>query len=268
VIHDYHLHTYFSCDADASMEAVCRAALAQGIEEIAITDHVDFTPQDPCYMYFQAERYWSALQRCREMFGDLLTIRAGVEVGESHLYLEEVRSLLSAYEYDFVLGSLHWADGRPLFRESFFDGLSLDDGIALYFEELARLAEEGEYDVLAHVDIIRRAVYRRFKKRGLDLRPHEARVRRVLRIVAERGKGLEVNTAYLRKGIGAPGPSVQVLRWFREEGGRIVTLGSDAHRPEEVGLGLDRALAMVREAGFGGVTFFRRRTPVGVVRIG
>lgn len=259
MIHDYHLHTYFSCDADASMEVMCRAALAQGIEEIAVTDHVDFTPQDPCYLYFQPESYWSALQECRRMFDGHLTVRAGIEVGEPHLYPAEVRSLLSSYEYDFVLGSLHWADGRPLFRESFFDGLSLDDGVALYFEELACLAEEGEYDVLAHMDIVRRAAYRCFGRRELDLRPHEAQVRRVLRVVAERGKGLEVNTAYLRKGIGDPGPSVQVLRWFREEGGRIVTLGSDAHRPEEIGVGLDRALSMVRKAGFERIATFEKR---------
>jgi len=244
------------------MEAMCRAALARGIEEIAITDHADFTPQDPCYGYFRAERYWTALEQCREAFQGLLIIRAGIEVGEAHLYPEEVQVLLSGYEYDFVLGSLHWVDGRPLFEESFFNGLSLDDGLALYFEELARLAEEGEYDVLAHLDLIRRAAYRRFGLRELNLRPHEARVRRVLRAVAERGKGLEVNTAYVRKGIGDPGPSVQVLRWFREEGGQIVTLGSDAHRPEDVGLGLDRALAMVRKAGFEGVTLFCRRMPL------
>ncbi len=259
MIHDYHLHTHFSCDADASVEAMCRAALARGLKEIAITDHVDFTPEDPCYRYFQAEKYWAATQRCRGKFEGALVVRVGVEIGEPHLYPAEIRSLLAAHEYDFVLGSLHWADGRPLFRSSFFDGLGLDGGIALYFEELARLAEEGEYDVLAHMDIVRRAAYRRYGLRELDLRPHEARVRRVLRVVAERGKGIEVNAAYVRKGIGDPGPSVQVLRWFREEGGRIVTLGSDAHRPEDVGRGLDRALEMVREAGFGRIAMFERR---------
>jgi histidinol-phosphatase (PHP family) len=260
-IADYHTHTRFSCDSDATMEAICRAALARGMREIAITDHADFEPLDPCHGYFRPGPYWEAIDRCRATFEGRLTIRAGVECGESHLYRQEVAALLSAHDYDFVLGSLHWVDSRPTFDGAFFDGLRLEEGLALYFDELAHLAALGEYDVLAHPDIIRRAIYRRFGPTELDLSPYEPLVREVLRIVAERGKGLEVNTAYLRKGMGGPGPSVQVLRWFREEGGRIVTLGSDGHRPEHVGAGFDRALAMVREAGFERLTTFHRRTP-------
>ncbi|HIE38970.1 MAG TPA: histidinol-phosphatase HisJ family protein [Anaerolineales bacterium] len=267
-IADYHVHTRFSCDSDATMEAICRAALAQGMREIAITDHADFEPLDPCHGYFQPELYWEAVGRCRATFEGQLMIRAGVECGESHVYRREVAALLSAHDYDFVLGSLHWVDSRPAFDETFFDGLELGEGLALYFDELARLADQGEYDVLAHPDIIRRAVYRRFGLTELDLSPHETQVRRMLRIVAERGKGLEVNTAYLRKGMGEPGPSVQVLRWFREEGGQVVTLGSDGHRPEHVGAGFDRSLAMVREAGLGGLTVFHRRTPTRVLLAG
>jgi len=243
------------------MEAICQAALARGMTEIAITDHADFEPLDVCCGYFRPEPYWEAIERCRAAFAGRLTIRAGVECGEPHVYRREVEAVLSAHEYDFVLGSLHWVDSRPTFDGAFFDGLSLDEGLALYFDELARLAAEGEYDVLAHADIIRRAVYRRFRLGEFDLAPHEPRVRRVLRIVAERGKGLEVNTSYQRKQMGRPGPSVQVLRWFRDEGGQTVTLGSDAHRPEHVGADFDRALAMVREAGFEHLAVFEERAP-------
>jgi len=259
---DYHVHTHFSCDSDATVEAMCRAALAQGIAEIAITDHADFEPLDPCHGYFRPGPYWEAIERCRETFAGRLTIRAGIECGEAHVYRQEVEALLAAHDYDFVLGSLHWVNSRPTFNAAFFDGLTLDDGLALYFDELARLAAEGEYDVLAHPDIVRRAAYRRFGLGEVDLTLHEARVRRVLRTVAERGKGIEINTSYLRKGMGRPGPSVQMLRWFREEGGQIVTLGSDAHRPEHLGDGLDMALAALWTAGFKSATLFCRRKPM------
>ena len=255
---DYHTHTHFSCDSDATMEAMCQAALARGMREVAITDHADFEPLDVCCGYFRPKPYWEAIRRCRAAFAGRLTIRAGVECGEAHVYRREIAALLAAHEYDFVLGALHWVHGRPTFDGAFFDGLGLDEGLALYFDELARLAAEGEYDVLAHLDIIRRAVHRRFGRQELDLGPHEARVRRVLRFVAERGKGIEVNTSYSRKGMGEPGPSVRVLRWFREEGGQIVTLGSDGHSPEEVGADFARALAMVRAAGFERLATFER----------
>jgi histidinol-phosphatase (PHP family) len=257
---DYHTHTRFSCDSNASMEATCRAALACAMAEIAITDHADFEPLDPCCRYLRAEPYWEALSRCRDVFAGLLTIRAGLECGESHIYRQEVQALVAAHEYDVVLGSLHWVGSRPTFSGSFFDGLAIDEGLELYLDELARLAAAGEYDVLAHADIIRRAAFQRFGVAELDLRRHEERMRRVLRTVAERGKGIEVNTSYLRKGLGPPGPSPQVLTWFRQEGGRFVTLGSDGHRPAEVGAGFAQALGMVREAGFADLATFERRT--------
>ncbi len=231
------------------------------MSEIGITDHADFEPLDPCHGTFRPEPHWQAVQQARARFAGRLTVRAGVECGETHLYRENVTALLSAHPYDFVLGSLHWVDRRPTFNEAFFDGLTLDEGLALYFDELARLAAVGEYDVLAHLDIIRRAAYRRFGLLALDLAPHESRLRRALHIAAARGKGIEVNTSYSRKGMGEPGPPLQVLRWFREEGGRIVTLGSDAHRPQAVGADFDRALAAVRKAGFEQLTVFNQRSP-------
>ncbi len=244
------------------MEAVCRAALARGMSEIAITDHADYEPLDACHGYFRPAPYWEEMNRCRALFAGQLAIRAGVECGESYIYREPVAALLAAHSYDVVLGSLHWADGRPTYAGDFFDGLGLDEGLALYFDHLARLAAEGEFDVLGHLDIIRRATALRFGIGELDLRRHEARVRQVLRLLAGRGKGLEVNTSFVRKGIGGAGPSLEVLRWFRQEGGQIVTLGSDAHRPEDVGGDLDRGLALLRQAGFERLATFERRSVV------
>jgi histidinol-phosphatase (PHP family) len=262
IIADYHTHTRFSCDSDAAMESMCRAALERGMTEIAITDHADFEPLDACCGYFRPQPYWEAIERCRSAFNGRLTIRAGVECGEGHIYAEQIATVLTDGDYDVVLGSIHWAQGRPAFSPDFFDGLTLDEGLALYFDELARLAAGADYDILAHADIIRRAACRRFGRQTLDLGPHETRVRRVLRAAADRGKGIEVNTSYRRKGMGAPGPSTQVLRWFRDEGGEIVTLGSDGHAPEEVGADFDWALAMVQDAGFDHLATFERRRPI------
>ncbi len=257
---DYHTHSHFSCDSEATMEAMCEAALTCGMRELAITDHAEYTSVDPCYGFFHPASYWAALQHCREAFAGRLTLRAGLECGESHLHCASIAALLTEHEYDFVLGSLHWVGDRPTFDSEFFDGLTLDEGLALYFDELAGLAADGEYDVLAHMDIVRRATHMRWGVAELDLRPHEAAVRRTLRLVAERDKGIEINTSFRRKGIGAPGPSVEVLRWFRQAGGRIVTIGSDGHCPAHVGSDFDLALTMLHEAGFDRpATFSRRR---------
>ncbi|MGB9871796.1 MAG: PHP domain-containing protein [Anaerolineae bacterium] len=261
MVPDSHTHTHFSFDSQALPEEVCRAAADRGMREVALTDHVDLNPLDGGYGYFQPEEHWRGLQDCRARLNGRLRVHIGLECGEPHLFRPELSTLTAAHEYDVVLGSIHWVGHRPVETAAFFDGLDFQEGMVLYLDELARLAEEGDYDVLAHPDVIRRAVFYRFGWAVLDWTPYEARMRRIWRRVAERGKALEVNTSYRRRGMGPPGPSVPVLRWFREEGGRFVTLGSDAHRPEDVGADFGEALAMVRAAGFEAVAVFRRRTP-------
>lgn len=256
---DYHIHSTFSCDSDATLEQICQSALHRGVTEIAITDHADFEPLDSCCDYLQPSLQWKAMERCRAQFAGELTIRIGVECGEAHVYHNEIGSLLSAYDYDIVLGSVHWVGDRPAFDEAFFDGLELEEGIALYFTELARLAADGDFDVLAHADFVRRAAYLRYGLCELDLTHHETQLRAIMQTLVERGKGLEVNTSTLRRGIGDPGPPVQILRWYREAGGQMVTIGSDAHRPGHVGTGFERALEMIREAGFEQLATFHRR---------
>ena len=261
MIPDSHVHTCFSFDSRALPEAVCQAAIDRGMPEIALTDHVDMNPLDSGYGHFRPQEQWEGLVNCRARMNGRVHVHIGLECGEPHLFREGLSAVLSAHPYDVVLGSIHWVGHRPVETAGFFDGLDFHEGIVLYLDELARLAEEADYDILAHPDIIRRAIFHRFGWTEVDWTPYEAPMRRVLRAVAERGKALEVNTSYRRRGMGPPGPSVQVLRWFREEGGRFVTLGSDAHRPEDVGADFGEALAMVRAAGFEAITVFRQRRP-------
>lgn len=258
---DSHVHTRFSFDSRADPEAVGQAAMARGMTEVTVTDHVDLNPLDGGYGYFRPQAQWEALARSRACLDGRIRLHIGLECGEPHLFGPGLQAILSAHEYDVILGSIHWVGHRPVETADYFNGLEFSEGVALYLAELARLAEEAEYDVLAHPDILRRAIFHRFGWSEVDWRPWEALWRRVLRSVADRGKALEVNTSYRRRGMGPPGPSVPILRWFREEGGQWVTLGSDAHRPEDVGADFEEARAMLQAAGWESVAVFRRRTP-------
>jgi len=256
---DYHIHTRFSCDSETEMAVACEAAIARGLSEIAFTDHADFEPLDECCGYLRPAAYLAEIERCRRRYGDRLTMRAGVEIGEGHVYRDQAAALLEAHEFDFVLGSLHWVDGRLHCDERFFAGYTLDEGLRVYFEELARLAAEADYDVLAHLDTVRRAAYRAFGLKALEYAPYEDAIRRVLRTLVERGKGLEMNTVTVRRGMGDPSPPLRVLRWYRELGGEILTLGSDAHVPGAVGSCFDMALEAARASGFTQLARFEKR---------
>lgn len=257
-IPDYHIHTKFSCDSEAAMVTACDMASLRGLKEIAFADHADFEPLDECCDYLRPDDYLTEIRRCIIAYGDLLTIRAGVEIGEGHIYKQEAAELLWR-PFDFVLASLHWVQGRPVFNADYFADQSLEEGLRAYFEELAKLAAEADYDVLAHFDLVRRAVYHVYGLSTLDYTAYEEIIRHTLDTVVERGKGIEINTSNCWKGMGDPNPTLQVLQWYREEGGEILIFGSDAHRYDAIGLDFDVALDMARMVGFKRLSRFERR---------
>lgn len=254
---DYHIHTSFSCDSQADMDAVCRAALARGLREIAFTDHVDFGPADPPD-YFRPAEYFAAIEGCRERYGDRLTIRAGVEVGEPHLFDKQARAALAQGRVDLIIGSAHYADGLQVAWEAPFFEQPLRQAYEAYFLQVVRVAAEGDFDVLGHLDLVKRDAHK-FGKPYDGPEPYADMIRTTLRSLVERGKGLEINTSPLRRGLGEPCPSLQILRWYRELGGEIITIGSDAHTQDAVGADFETAIEIARAAGFRRLATFEER---------
>ncbi len=259
---DYHAHTTFSCDARDTMDAMCRRAIELGLQEIVFTEHVDFEHLDSCYRYFKPASYFEAIEEARRCYGDRLLIRTGAEVGEPHRYPDETAELLEAYPFDFVIGSLHWVDGRPTFGPDFFAGWSPQAAWRAYFEELVRLCEAGDFDVLAHLDLPKR--HFRPINGSFDPEPYAELIHAALQSLIQRGKGIEVNCSGLRYPVQEPLPGLRVVQWYRELGGEILTVGTDAHRTSHLGEGIDQAVKMAQVAGFETFTRFRARQPVGV----
>jgi histidinol-phosphatase (PHP family) len=257
--HDYHLHSDLSVDCRAPMAAQAQAAVALGLREICVTEHCDYVPQDEGCGYYRPEAYFAELARCREQFDGRLMLRAGVEIGEPHRYPEEAAALVGGYPYDFVIGSLHWVDGQIVLEHNYFAGKSAAEAYEAYFTELLAMVRHGGFDVIGHLDVPKRA--------GFDVHgPFRSRdfaepMRAVLRAAAEAGIGIEINSGTARRPIGELTPDIDVLRWYRELGGEIITVGSDAHRPEHLAYRFDDAAAMLSAAGFTAITGFAGRAP-------
>ncbi len=257
--HDYHIHSAFSFDCSVPLEQVCERAIALGIPEICVTDHIDFVPDDPSTGYFQPEAYFAAIETCRQKYGDRLIIRAGAEMGEPHRFPYESEVLADEYPFDFILGSLHWVRDRLVLSREYFEGRSAREAYEAYFEELYLMVRVGGFDVLGHLDVAKRYG---FDVHGpFDPREYEEAIREVLRACVEVGIGIEVNTSTLRRPVRQPSPTLTVLRWYREMGGEIVTLGSDAHELDHIGYALDDMVALLKEAGFTHVASFVDHQP-------
>jgi histidinol-phosphatase (PHP family) len=237
---------------------MCRAAISKGFRAIGFTEHFDLLPEDPCFGYLDLDGWWRELERSRELFRDQLTIYAGIELGEPHRFISEMQQVLDGFPWDYALGSLHWVGDELIFATDFFRR-EPDQAYREYFEELADMAAVAEFDVLAHMDVIKRFGFDAYG--DYDVLRYEEQVRAVLRVIASRGIALEVNTSQLRRPIRESSPAQPVLDWFREEGGQWVTFGSDAHEAEHIGMGFESVLADIEAAGFPGAAFFEGRQP-------
>lgn len=242
----------------ASMARACEYALAARVPAVAFTEHLDFTTwaaADPIAAagladdrYSQIRSldlagYLACVEDCRARYPGLRVV-SGVEAGEPHLFAASVKSVVSAASLDRILGSLHAIvhDGRIVDVDVAFELMPADDVMRRYFAELARLVDGSDlFEVLAHLDYPRRAWpagARQYKEAAF-----EEEYRTVLRSLARSGRVLEVNTA-------SPMASVTMLGWWREEGGRAISFGSDAHVPWLVGDRFELAANVATAAGF------------------
>jgi histidinol-phosphatase (PHP family) len=255
---DYHIHSNYSADAHASMEDICRRAVEVGVPEIGFTEHYDLHPDEKPRDWLRLEPWLAELDRCRTKFSGQLQIRAGIEIGEPHLFKAEVESMLARAPFDYAIGSLHWVGRIATFNVAFFQRPA-EEAFRLYYEELERMTRSGGFDVLGHLDFPVRTAFGVYH--GYDPRSYETLIRPVLQNCIERGIALDVNTSAMRKQARVLLPGLEILRWYAEMGGERVTLGSDAHRPEHVAAYLDMALEAIKAAGLRYLTRFERRQP-------
>ncbi len=257
--HDYHMHSEFSIDCDVSIVTRCETAIELGLAEICVTDHADFVPKSRSNGYYRPDAYFAEVERCRAVFGDRVTLRAGVEIGEWHIYPERATALAEGYPYDFILGSLHRVGEETVMLPDYFHPRSELEAYEAYYTELLVMIQHGGFDVMAHLDVPKRygfTVHNRYVSGE-----YEAMIREVLRAAIAGGIGLEINTGTARRTVGEPSPDLGVLRWYRELGGEIITVGSDAHRTADVAYGFDQAAEMLREVGFRAIAGYQERTP-------
>jgi histidinol-phosphatase (PHP family) len=264
---DYHLHSTCSVDGISTIAQYCRRATEQRFIEIGFCEHADFDPRDPGYGFFDYAFFRRQIEAQRQRYGDSLTIRAAVEVTYQASLKEEIRGFLRGKELDYVIGSVHlMEDGQEWAMvseeggcERYFARRSVREAYQPYFAEVRRAVESDLFDVIGHLDLAKR--YGAQYYGPFDLSPFAAEVGQILKLAVERGVGLEINTSGLRQAPHETYPGLEVLRWYRELGGRILTIGSDAHSTKDLGKGIAEALGLAREAGFEAVSLFEKREP-------
>lgn len=264
---DYHLHSAISPDAKVSMDKMCEGAYEKGCKEIAFTDHYEFYSGGIKSFYFYEEylqHYFEELEQCREKFAGRLLIKSGMEFGQPHLETTKVVRLINKYSFDYLIGSVHKLDNVDLEKMEYRQD-TVHEIADRYYLEVLKLAQWGEFDCLGHLDLFKRHA----KRHGFsdEFEQYERMIRRILTCVIDRGKGIELNTSGIRQEAGEPMPSLAILKIYRELGGTIITIGSDAHKPEDIGADFHQAYEILTLAGFHELTLFERRRKAGSIKI-
>lgn len=259
VLRDYHLHTEYSFDSQASMRAHADKAISQGIEEIVFTDHFDpFATEEETPLY-DAEGYFKEIREVQAEYEGKIIIKTGVEVGQSHLYPERVKKVIESHPYDFVIGSVHCVTGDKDLAFQSYTMANAHSWLYQYFMEACEVAKIGDYDVFGHLNYICR--YMQKQKIPVKVRDYEEMAMLVLRQIAANGKGMEINVSTLRGQGTTPLPPIELVKKFRSLGGEIITVGSDSHTPQNVASSLKRGIEIAKRAGFKYIATFSERKP-------
>jgi len=246
MIGDRHVHTELSLDCHAKTEDVLDCAVARGMKEIFITDHCDMD-LGPDWLQ-PVEKYVGTLEKYKKAYVGKLDVHIGIEIGLNPEYNEQINSFLASYPFELVIGSVHTMLGKdPYYRDEY----DMDDReyFGWYFKTvLERLRADNPVGVLGHLDYVVR--YSRDKS-SYDPEEYAGDIEEILKHIIGRDIALELNTGGLRKGTDFVHPHEFILGMYKDLGGRLISVGSDAHDARNVGSGFEEAERLMERFGFG-----------------
>ncbi len=265
--HDTHLHTDFSADSTTPMSTQASHARELGLSGICITDHVDYDYPTEKYeelsgLSFSIDwnDYKSTIREISGQYNDL-NIYLGVECGlkTNSAVVEKNRLLSSDPDFDQVIGSIHLIDNNdPYFPETWANQAP-DRVMRRYFEiTLENIEAFTDFNTLGHLDY---AV--RYAPKDFDYKPEDyfEITDEIMKRLIRNNIALEINTSALKKGFGFTNPHPAFIQRYYDLGGRLITIGSDAHDTDGMAFAFDETAYQLRKIGFSEYAIFIKRKP-------
>ncbi len=276
---DYHIHTHHSIDAEGSIDEYCKQALRCGLKEICFTNHCELDPQrDDNLIRFNSNsepqpftrdcllRLRDQVLQSKEHYKRLnLTVKFGLEVGYFNGIEERLPKVTEGIDFDFVLGSIHCLNHICIDSsreyETYYAKHKVPELFHNYFQEIVRLINSELFDSVGHLDV--------YKKYGIafygteiNTLPEDA-LKNCFRMMVEKEIALEINTAGLRR-INEFYPAPAIMKYARAQGIKLISIGSDAHKVEDLGKGIREGIEYAKSFGFDAIYSFEKRKPVRV----
>lgn len=257
--YDYHVHSHFSADCEADMKDTIETAIDLGLREICFTDHIDYDYCDPSINFlFDIAEYTNYFNLMKKRYGNRIKMLRGIEIGIQPHIIEKCDKVIDKWDFDFVICSMHTCERNDLYNGDFYIGKTPREAYIKYFEELLYCIRNFKnFNVIGHINILARYNESVAKERLSD---YFDVLEVIFKALIERNKGIEVNTSSLKYSDTLL-LSPDVLKFYHELGGEIITVGSDAHESHVLTHEFDHVYEILKEIGFKYITTFEKRKP-------
>lgn len=278
---DCHTHTTFSPDGESTPEAMCKKAIELGLSAYAITDHCECSTwfeeeyyrnlgvpksEDPFVVYDYKSHFYKAVEnisKLKSQYEGKLNLICGIELGQATQGWEGAEEVAANKSLDFIIGSLHQIrqhDDFAFLNYANYTHAEIVDLLETYYTEMYEMVKWGKFDVLGHLTYPLRYIEGEYGI-ALDNEKFDDIIAEIFKTIAYNGKGIEINTSGLRQKYGKTFPDVKYIKLFRELGGEILSIGSDAHCTTDLGKGIGDGIKLALASGFRYLCYFKERKP-------
>ena len=264
-MYDMHIHTNCSHDCNQSLDIMCTSASERGLRGIAICNHADMGPCDVPGSYEDMCRCAAEVEQARRNYS--IDILQGIEMAEQKYDPEKAKKILDICNYDVILGSVHYVEYeeiRTAYSRVDFSAITEDQisgFLERYFERITDMIDNTDIDVLAHLTCPVRYINGKYNMH-YDVMKHRCQIKDILKSIIRKDIALELNTS----GIGTPFeeliPNGEILQMYADMGGRMITTSSDAHTSDRIGVGIDKAVDLIKHTGIDSYCIFEQRKPI------
>ena len=261
---DMHTHSRNSHDSAAQISENAKSAQEKGVSAIAVTDHCDI-------QYFIERDMRSCIknsvmetEQAAKEFDGRLRILKGIEIGEG-LWNEGCANEISRQsDFDVIIGSVHAVRYKNIDTPyscidfSQMTEHEIDEYLNIYFDDVLAMLKQGLYDIMAHLTCPLRYINGKYK-RNVSSRRYEEKIIGILKYIIENSIAMEINTSGLGSALGGLMPDEWIIRKFKDMGGYLITLGLDAHKPQNVGNGFGDVLGILKKYRFVNCYYYKNR---------
>lgn len=266
---DCHTHSEWSFDGCEKIDEMCKQAIKLGIDVLTVTDHCEVngwtTPEDSEFGDF-SKLIPQSIKHLKEnqiKYNGEFKLLRGIELGQAVQDLKSADIALSLDDFDFVLASVHNVRNTKDFYWLDYTEESAKELLNIYFNEVLEVAQWNKFDSLAHLTYPLRYITG-VHKISIDIEEYLPVIDKIFTTLIENKKALEVNTSGLRQKIGVTMPDEFLLRRYYSLGGRLITVGSDAHKVTDLGKGINQTLHLLKNIGFKNYHYFENHKPIAV----